>query len=255
MKVFATVRNPSKFPSDVFPSDIEVLALEVHKPESIAALKDAVSSRTGGQLSILVNNAGSNYTVPALDVNVDEVKSMFEANVFGVMRMCQTFAPMLIEAKGTIVQIGSLAGVMPYAFGAAYNASKAALHAYSDTLRIEVAPFDVKVVTVVTGGIKTNLQRVERELPKDSYYLPINSAYEKRLKYSERNAMSPEEYAKSVADKVLRNAPPKQIWEGAKVTMVWILVTFLPKTVMEMVFTRIFDLWKLRGTAEGKKLD
>ncbi len=79
---------------------------------------------------------GRNYTVPALDVDFDEVKQTFEVNVFAVMRMCQAFAPLIIQAKGTIVQIGSLAGVMPYVFGSTYNASKAALHAYSNTLRV-----------------------------------------------------------------------------------------------------------------------
>jgi NAD(P)-dependent dehydrogenase (short-subunit alcohol dehydrogenase family) len=65
--------------------------------------------------------------------------------------MCKAFAPLVIAAKGTIVQIGSIAALMPYVFGSAYNASKAALHAYSSTLRVELAPFDVKVITVVTG--------------------------------------------------------------------------------------------------------
>jgi 1-acylglycerone phosphate reductase len=60
----------------------------------------------------LVNNAGRNYTVPALDVDFDEVRATFEVNLFAVMRMCQEFAPLLIEAQGTIVQIGSVAGVM-----------------------------------------------------------------------------------------------------------------------------------------------
>jgi hypothetical protein len=86
-------------------------------------------------LDYLVNNAGRNYTVPATDVDFDEVQQTFEVNVFSVMRMCQTFVPELIKAKGTIVQIGSVSGVIPYVFGSAYNASKAALHSYSNTLR------------------------------------------------------------------------------------------------------------------------
>ena len=79
-------------------------------PNSINALKEEVHSRTNGRLDILVNNAGRNYTVPGLEVELEEIKITFEANLFGVMLMCQAFAPMLIEAKGTIVQIGSLAG-------------------------------------------------------------------------------------------------------------------------------------------------
>ena len=66
-----------------------------------------------------MNNAGRNYTVPALEVDFDEVQATFDTNLFGVMRMCQAFAPLLIRAKGVIVQIGSVAGVIPYVFGCA----------------------------------------------------------------------------------------------------------------------------------------
>ena len=60
----------------------------------------------------MANNVGRNSTVPALDVGFDEVRSIFEVNVFAVMRMCQEFAPLLIEVRGIIVHIGSLAGIM-----------------------------------------------------------------------------------------------------------------------------------------------
>lgn len=75
-------------------------------------MRREIEELTNGKLDFLVNNAGRNYTVPALDVEMDEVQQTFEVNVFSVMRMCKEFAPLLIEAKGTIVQIGSLAGVM-----------------------------------------------------------------------------------------------------------------------------------------------
>ena len=66
---------------------------------------------------------------------------MFEINVYGVMRMVQEFVHLLIAAEGTIVNIGSVAAVMPYVFGSAYNATKGALHSYGDTLRVEMKPF------------------------------------------------------------------------------------------------------------------
>ena len=100
----------------------------------------------------------TDYTVPAMDVNIEEARFTFETNFFSVIRMCQTFLPLLMKSKGTIVQIGSVAGVsdlwkcaivlqywriqiIPYVFGSVYNASKAALHSWSDTLRVELAPF------------------------------------------------------------------------------------------------------------------
>ena len=75
-------------------------------------MKVQLDQLTGGKLDFLVNNAGRNYTVPALDVDFDEVQQTFEVNLFAVMRICREFAPLLIRSKGTIVQIGSIAGVM-----------------------------------------------------------------------------------------------------------------------------------------------
>ena len=86
--------------------------MEVHKPESITELKRIIEKRTGGGLDFLVNNAGRNYTVPALEVDFDEVQDIFNINVIAVMRMCKEFTPLLIHSKGTIVQIGSLAALM-----------------------------------------------------------------------------------------------------------------------------------------------
>jgi short-subunit dehydrogenase len=82
---------------------------------------------------------------------------MFEVNLFGVMRMVQEFAPLLIASgDGRIVNIGSITGVMPYPFGSTYNASKAALHSYGNTLRLELAPFkQVQLIFYTSANIIT----------------------------------------------------------------------------------------------------
>ena len=121
LRVFATARNINAL-AGFRTLGIEVLQLEVTSPESVAEVKRHISERTNGSLDYLINNAGRNYTIPALDVELTEVQATFDTNVFSVMRMCQTFAPLLIQAKGTIVQIGSVAGEIPYVFGSAYNA-------------------------------------------------------------------------------------------------------------------------------------
>ena len=110
-RVFATARAEATI-SDLTSIGIEAFALDVNKPESITAMKKDIIEKTGGRLDYLVNNAGRNYTYPALDIKMDEAYETFETNVFAVMRMCQAFGPLIINAKGTIVQIGSLAGVM-----------------------------------------------------------------------------------------------------------------------------------------------
>jgi len=253
LKVFATARNTSAI-TDLSNLGITTLALEVTSPESITALRDDIARLTNGKLDYLVNNAGRNYTVPATEVDLSEVRNLFEVNVFAVMAICQAFVPLLIAAKGTIVQIGSLAALMPYVFGSPYNASKAALHAYSDTLRVELKEFGVRVVVVVTGGVKSRLTtRVHRYLKEDSIYLPIEESYSRRQSHSKEVGMPCEAYAKSVVAQLLQDKR-KFIWEGSYSWVVWFMTSFMPSSVLEYYMDRTFQLWKLRGAAEGKKL-
>ena len=232
LRVFATARKATSI-SDLQERGIETLSLEVDRPDSIATLKAEIERLTAGSgLDYLVNNAGRNYTVPALDIDFDEVQETFDVNVFAVMRMCQAFAPLIIQAKGTIVQIGSIAGIMPYVFGSVYNASKAALHQYSNTLRVEMKPFGVKVVTIVTGGVSSNIARTERQLPDGSYYMPVNEEYQRRLKHSQESGFSNERYARSVVAQVLKQNPPFWFWEGHGARLVKFVDAWFPKWVL-----------------------
>ncbi len=211
---------------------------------------------------MLINNAGINYTVPALDIDIDEAKAVFDTNVWAVMRLCQVFSPQLIRAKGTIVMIGSLAAVLPYTFGSVYNASKAALHAYSNTLRVELAPFDVKVITVVTGGVKTNLAtRIRRVLPEDSYYADLDEAYQRRQLYANEVGTPAGQYAESLIEQIipgggpwpwrwiLKDARKRWIWHGAKSGLVyWLVGGWTWSGVFDWYFARIFQLYRLRST-------
>ncbi|KAH8193719.1 hypothetical protein TruAng_012118 [Truncatella angustata] len=115
--------------------------VDVTSTNSVNALNYAVVENMGYNLDILINCAGMNYVMPALDVDVDELKRIFDVNLFGTVRMIQAFSTNLINRKGLIVNVGSLAAYAPYVFGSSYNASKAALLAYSNTLRIELSPW------------------------------------------------------------------------------------------------------------------
>jgi 1-acylglycerone phosphate reductase len=168
------------------------------------------------------------------------------------MEMCRTFVPLLIEAKGTIAQTGSVAGLMPYVWGAPYNASKAALHAYSDTLRVELAPLGVRVINVVTGGVKSNIARTHRTLPQGSYMQPLAADYERRLTHSQQLGMDTRQYASSCVRQVLAGdglfTKTRWIWEGKMSWIVWFAWTWLPKGVLDYYFTSRFKLNELRGT-------
>lgn len=120
---------------------------------------------------------------------------------------------------------------------------------------------------LVTGGVKSELSRVERTLPPDSYYQPINDEFARRVKYSQAVGEPAAVFAKKAVNKILGRSllsklyalltlgnSRRWIWEGTKVTQIWFMVTFMPKVFAETIFSRMFQLYRLRGTAEKKRL-
>ena len=133
--MIATARNTSVLACFEGVEGYTSLQLDVTDPASIARCKADVAALAGGKLDILVNNAGRTHTIPATDVDLDDVRTTFETNVFAVMAMVQAFVPLLMEAQGLIINIASLAAVTPYVFGSVYCATKGALVSYSRCLR------------------------------------------------------------------------------------------------------------------------
>lgn len=160
--------------------------------------------------------------------------------------------------------IGSLAGVIPYVFGGIYNASKAALHAYTNTLRVELAPFDVTVINIVTGGVKSRIaSHITRYLPESSVYAPLESNYMRRQTHSQEGAMSNEAYAESVVKQVvpgsgpwpwrwlIRDARKRWIWEGNKSWLVYYLSGgYTWSGVFDWYMALVFGLAKLRKSRQ-----
>ncbi|KAJ5309067.1 hypothetical protein PENANT_c020G02857 [Penicillium antarcticum] len=261
LRVLATARDASSL-SDLAEFGIETLSLTVDDPENVKTCFADVEKRLGDKgLDYLVNNAGRNYTVPAMEVELSEARSVFETNLFAVITMCQTFLPLLIKAKGTIVQVGSIAGIMPYVFGSVYNASKAALHSFSDTLRVELAPLGVHVTTVVTGGVQSRIARVDRTLKPNSLYTSIEAEYEQRVKHSQKDAMPHAAYARSVVTQLLYGSAPWRwlpwaqgrkawIWEGHASWVIWLLSGgWAWSGLFGRVMTNMFKLWKVKKGA------
>ncbi|CAG9949542.1 unnamed protein product [Clonostachys rosea f. rosea IK726] len=95
----------------------------------------------------------------AIDTKVGAASKMFDVNVLGPMRMVHHFHDLLISASGTIVNIGSVGGIVPYVYGSSYNATEGC-----------TSPLDVKVMTVISGNIGTNIlksdQKENREIPQ-----------------------------------------------------------------------------------------
>jgi NAD(P)-dependent dehydrogenase (short-subunit alcohol dehydrogenase family) len=128
-------------------SRVEKLELDVTSASSISAAVVMVRDIAGGRLDILINNAGYGYMMPLIDADIERVKKNFDVNVFGVLSVTQAFFPLLRPAKGMVVNQASIAGLanISQPFIGSYSASKTAVLDMSNTLRVELAPFDIKV--------------------------------------------------------------------------------------------------------------
>jgi len=255
LEVFATSRTLESM-EHLSAVGIKTIALDVTDADAIQRVKNEISEIAGGKLDILVNNAGQAYTVAATDYVMSDVRAHFEVNLFAVMAMVQTFVPMLIASgDGRIVQIGSIAAVIPVPFGSAYNASKAALHAYSNTIRVELAPFGIKVITVVTGSVKSNIVK-PRTIPEGSLYESLQAQFqERRLRMSQINPMDTTEYAKVVVSEALARSPRALLWSGKQTWPCWLIDTFLPKTTWDVIMSRMYGLKDLAGLVSAKAKD
>ncbi|KAJ3480015.1 hypothetical protein NLG97_g8167 [Lecanicillium saksenae] len=165
--------------------------MDVTETNLVVVAAEAVSEMCGNRLDLLINNAGLAINRPALDQDIDvDAFRMLDVNVLGPMSVTKAFSKLLIQVRGCIVNIGSVAPITPLPYSAAYNASKAALHAYSEALYMELKPFGVHVVTVITGGVKSNLVREKTpDLPAESLYVSAQQAFHERLASGQEQGM------------------------------------------------------------------
>ncbi|KAG4431895.1 hypothetical protein IFR05_012629 [Cadophora sp. M221] len=186
LRVFATARSTKSLP-ELEAKGVEVLPLEVTSADSIAALKAEIATRTGGKLNMLFNNAGMIYEAPAIESNPTRIREMFDANVFGLFDMVTAFVPLLLasvpdsQTPPTIINTSLILSRLPYPFAAGYNASKSAVNSYSDTLRIELSPLGIKVVTLFMGEVSTGLMLPDNiSFSPDSLYIDAEAGVRER---------------------------------------------------------------------------
>lgn len=145
-KVFATMRNPHKasLPQS---SNMQVVALDVTKPDSIARTLDLC-----GPIDVLVNNAGIGLFGAFEATPMGTVREIFETNTFGVMNMCQAIIPLFRARRmGVIVNVTSSAAIAPFPLVASYTASKTAIEGFTASLAHELQGFGIQVKLVQPG--------------------------------------------------------------------------------------------------------
>lgn len=223
-----------------------IFRLDVSSTNSIKDAKKFIIEKTGGYLDVLYNNAGQSCTFPALDVTDEWFKQCYEVNVFGPMRLVRELGPLIINAQGTIGFTGSVSGLIPFPFSCTYSSSKAAIHQYAATLRIEMKPFNVKVINIVTGGVRTNIEDT-RSLPESSIFnIPgIKERMVERQQMARRNhPISAENYAKKVVsdfERVNLNGA-LNIYRGRMATILGYLLCWCPRFIVEKILLRKFKL-------------
>ena len=134
---------------------IRPLTMDVTDDASMTAGVDRILKETG-RIDVLVNNAGYGSHGAIEDVPIDEARRQFEVNVFGLARLTQLVSPhMRAQGSGTIINISSIGGRLTTPLGGWYHATKYAVEALSDALRMELRPFGIDVVVVEPGAIRT----------------------------------------------------------------------------------------------------
>jgi len=192
--------------------NIRSVRLDVTKQDEIDAAVETV--RAGGKgLYGLVNNAGVLTLGPITEIDEDELAWILDVNLMGVYRVTKAFAPLIIESKGRISNISSIAGILSGRFWAPYNITKHALEAYTDDLAAEMTLFDVKVSAINPGNYKSEIGTKEAAaLAKQPYSQP-GSVYAEYIaediKYMSDRSMykEPDEVTAAVLHALFDDAP------------------------------------------------
>lgn len=247
-KVIATARNPKTI-QGLKSRSVDVMALDV---TDAASIKKCVASvmNTERRIDLLVNNAGYGLMGPLAEIPITDVRVQFETNVLGLVALTQAVLPGMLQRKsGMIVNIGSVSGVLTTPFGGAYSATKSAVHMLSDAMRMELAPFGIRVITVQPGSIKSNfgstaLKSASRFHGRSMYY-PIAGFIEKRAMSSQEKPTDAEEFARILVKKLSMAKPPAVIRIGNDSFKVPFLNAVLPRFMRDRVLTKMFGLNQL----------
>jgi len=200
--------------------------LDVTDGDSLATAVDTVTKETDGDLYGLVNNAGLSLNGPLELVPTSEIRQLMDVNVLGLLAVIKAFLPLLRQSKGRIINISSGHGLLAVPDKSVYAASKFAVQAITDSLRVELCPFDVSVSSIVVGKVDTAVlgkiiadrdKMIEAAPPEVAkLYAPLIEFFDKEVK--ELPGIPAIEVGKVVAQALTVEEPKAQylIGPGAK---------------------------------------
>ena len=254
-RVFGSVRKEedAQAASDALGEPFEPLIFDVTDIDGIEAASARVRDALGGKrLSGLVNNAGIAVAGPVAHVPLEDVNFQFDVNVFGPLRVCQAFIPLLgadnslTGEPGKIVNMSSVAGKIASPFMSPYAMSKHALEAMTDAMRRELMIYGIDAVTVGPGAVKTPIWAKADGIDIEQYqgtdfYSKMKGMKEMMSDYGD-SGIEPEAVGSLVADILEgRKTSPRYAILNDKFVS-WTLPNLLPKRMVDNFLAKRFGL-------------
>jgi NAD(P)-dependent dehydrogenase (short-subunit alcohol dehydrogenase family) len=251
-RVYATARRREALAA-LEAEGIHGLVLDVNDDVSIAGAFETVT-REVGHLDLLVNNAGYSQVGAVVDLTREDLRRQFETNVIAPMAVTGKSVPLLragVAKNGSAVVaiVGSIVGLFTTPFAGAYCSSKAAVHSLTDALRMELAPFGIRVVTIQPGGVRSSFgQHAEAaiRLPENSIYQPVAGGIRARAQAGQLDAVPADAFVVPVVESLLRNPPPRVIRGGKNSVRLPLLKQLMPAAAFDSKLSKMFGLDALR---------
>lgn len=205
--------------------EVVPLALDLTDPDQVSAAVESISSHTGGVLHGVVHNAGIPIGGALEEVEADQLRRIFEVNVIAPVLLTQRLLPLLRRERGRVVIVGSLGGRVAFPFAGPYHATKYALEAIADSLRLELRPQGVGVALIEPGTIQTPIWRKAEEQveaqrraltgeARDLYDDRL-AAFQKKLRSAEENGDDPAKVADKIAEALEGDGTRYPVGKGA----------------------------------------
>jgi len=238
--VYGAARRLEKM-KDLAPKGAKIIQLDVTDEASMTACVETIIANEG-RIDVLVNNAGYGSYGAIEDVPLEEARRQVEVNVFGLARMSQLVLPFMRQQKfGRIINISSMGGKVYTSFGGWYHATKYAVEALSDCMRLETQGFGIDVVLVEPGGIKTDWGIIaSNNLKKTSIGGPYEKAAKKsaegmKKRYSGSSLSDPKIISKAIVKAATASKPKTRylIGFGAKPAV------FLRRILSDRMFDKV----------------
>ena len=251
--VFATVRKTSDRDRLRSERNVYPVIMDVQDASSITtAAAEIASQLDGGGLDGLVNVAGIGMARPLEYASMSDVREIFEINFFGQLAAIQAFCGMLRKNRGRIVNITSVGVNLAIPFGGLLNSSKSAFGKVSDTLRLELRRFGVRVIAIEPGSISTpavdktlgNLEDIIGSLPPEAQrnYGPMIRSVGRRGYEMEKNGSAPDVVAVAVQHALTADRPRLRYRVGKHATLLATLPKILPESLFDSLIMKMLGL-------------